>query len=70
MLGTMQDWDLRVNHLIDYAEREHGTREIVTRWSDGVVEVVRRDGSVVRVDEADVVAAKRVPPAPERRVRG
>ena len=38
MLGGMQDWDLRVTHLIDYAEREHGTREIVTRWSDGNIE--------------------------------
>jgi acyl-CoA synthetase (AMP-forming)/AMP-acid ligase II len=38
MLGGMQDWDLRVTHLIDYAEREHGTREIVTRWADGSVE--------------------------------
>jgi acyl-CoA synthetase (AMP-forming)/AMP-acid ligase II len=38
MLGGMQDWDLRVTHLIDYAEREHGTREIVTRWSDGSIE--------------------------------
>lgn len=43
---------------------------VVARWSDGVVEVVRRDGTVVTVDEADVVAAKRVPPAPERRPRG
>ncbi|HEV7233420.1 MAG TPA: long-chain fatty acid--CoA ligase, partial [Sphingorhabdus sp.] len=38
MHGTMQDWDLRVTHLIDYAAREHGSREIVTRWSDGRVE--------------------------------
>jgi fatty-acyl-CoA synthase len=38
MLGGMQDWDLRVTHLIDYAEREHGTREIVTRWADGSIE--------------------------------
>ena len=38
MLGGMQDWDLRVTHLIDYAEREHGTREVVTRWSDGSIE--------------------------------
>ena len=38
MQGTMQDWDLRVSHLIDYAAREHGTREIVTRWSDGSIE--------------------------------
>ena len=38
MYGTMQDWDLRVTHLIDYAAREHGTREIVTRWADGTFE--------------------------------
>ena len=38
MRGTMQDWDLRVPHLIDYAAREHGTREIVTRWTDGTME--------------------------------
>ena len=36
-------------------------------WADGVVRVQRRDGSVVVVPEQDVVAAKRVPPAPERR---
>ena len=35
MLGCMQDWDLRVTHLIDYAAREHGPREILTRWADG-----------------------------------
>jgi acyl-CoA synthetase (AMP-forming)/AMP-acid ligase II len=38
MLGGMQDWKLRLTHLIDYAAREHGTREIVTRWADGSVE--------------------------------
>ena len=38
MLGCMQDWDLRVTHLIDYAAREHGTREILTRWADGSIE--------------------------------
>jgi fatty-acyl-CoA synthase len=38
MLGAMQDWDLRVTHLIDYAAREHGTRPVVTRWNDGRVE--------------------------------
>ena len=42
---------------------------VVRRWSDGVVEVERRDGSVAVVDEAHVVAAKRVPPAPPRRPR-
>lgn len=33
--GAMQDWKLRVTHLIDHAAREHGRREIVTRWADG-----------------------------------
>jgi acyl-CoA synthetase (AMP-forming)/AMP-acid ligase II len=37
-IHTMQDWDLRVTHLIDYAEREHSNREIVTRWADGRIE--------------------------------
>ena len=36
-------------------------------WTDGVVSVQRRDGSVVEVPEADVVAAKRIPPPPVRR---
>ncbi|MHA6723109.1 long-chain fatty acid--CoA ligase [Sphingomonas sp. RS2018] len=34
-LGTMQDIELRVPRLLDHARREHGTREIVTRWADG-----------------------------------
>ena len=34
MLGGMQDWKLRVTHLIDHAAREHGDREIVTHWAD------------------------------------
>jgi fatty-acyl-CoA synthase len=33
--GAMQDWKLRVTHLIDHAAREHASREIVTRWADG-----------------------------------
>jgi fatty-acyl-CoA synthase len=37
-LGSMQDWSLRVTHLIDHAERECGHRPIVTRWGDGSVE--------------------------------
>jgi hypothetical protein len=36
-------------------------------WADGVVRVQRRDGAVVEVPEGTVVAAKKVPPAPERR---
>ncbi|MBA2920263.1 long-chain-fatty-acid--CoA ligase [Sphingomonas sp. MAH-20] len=35
MLGGMQDHRLRVMHLLDHAEREHGSREIVTHWADG-----------------------------------
>jgi fatty-acyl-CoA synthase len=35
MLGGMQDVELRVPRLLDHAAREHGTREIVTRWADG-----------------------------------
>ncbi|MDP8994557.1 MAG: long-chain fatty acid--CoA ligase [Pseudomonadota bacterium] len=35
MLGGMQDWPLRIMRLLDYAEREHGPREIVSRWADG-----------------------------------
>ena len=34
-LGAMQDWPMRVTHLVDHAEREHGDREIVTAWADG-----------------------------------
>ena len=35
MLGGMQEFELRVPRLIDHAAREHGAREIVTRWADG-----------------------------------
>ena len=35
MLGNMQDFPLLVTSLIDHAEREHGEREIVTRWANG-----------------------------------
>ena len=38
-------------------------------WQDGALVVRPRTGPDVRVDEADVVAAKRVPPAPQRPVR-
>lgn len=34
---------------------------------DTEVRVQRRDGTVVSIDPATVVAAKKVPPAPERR---
>ncbi len=38
MLGGMQDYELRITGLIDHAAREHGEREVVTRWADGTVE--------------------------------
>ena len=36
-LGAMQDWPLRVMRLVDHAEREHGSREVVTAWADGSI---------------------------------
>jgi fatty-acyl-CoA synthase len=30
----MQDWPLRITRLIDHAEREHGSRELVSLWAD------------------------------------
>lgn len=35
IVGGMQDYQLRIPKLLDHAEREHGAREIVTRWADG-----------------------------------
>ena len=35
MLSGMQDFELRVPRLLDHAAREHGAREVVTRWADG-----------------------------------
>ncbi|MDB5693989.1 MAG: fatty-acid--CoA ligase [Alphaproteobacteria bacterium] len=36
MLGGMQDWPLRVMRILDHAEREHGTREIVSLYPGGI----------------------------------
>ena len=38
MLGGMQDWPLRIMRLLDHAEREHGPREIVSRYAAGNTE--------------------------------
>ncbi len=38
LTGGMQDQPLLTTSLIDHAAREHGSREIVTRWADGRVE--------------------------------
>jgi fatty-acyl-CoA synthase len=48
MLGGMQDFELRVPRLIDHAAREHGRREIVSRWADG--RETRSDWSGVAAD--------------------
>ena len=40
---------------------------VLTSWVDGVVKVTRASGEVVVVAEADVVAAKRIPPPPAPR---
>ncbi|WP_423142804.1 long-chain fatty acid--CoA ligase [Parablastomonas sp. CN1-191] len=57
MLGAMQDWDLRVTHLIDHAAREYGTREVVTRWADG--SETRSDWSGIRRDALKMTQALR-----------
>lgn len=40
---------------------------VVEAWDDTAVSVRKRDGSLVVVPSQDVVAAKRIPPPPERR---
>ena len=55
MLGGMQDWDLRVSTLIDHAAREHGPREIVTRWADG--QETRTDWATIRCDSVRMAQA-------------
>ena len=58
MLGGMQDWPLRIMRLLDHAEREHGSREMVSRWADG---------SETRTDYAGVARdARRLAQALER----
>jgi fatty-acyl-CoA synthase len=37
MLGAMQDFPLRIMRLLDHAEREHGSREIVAARADGTI---------------------------------
>ena len=47
-LGAMQDWSMRISHVIDHAAREAPNREIVTRWADG--SETRTDWAGVRRD--------------------
>jgi fatty-acyl-CoA synthase len=55
MLGAMQDWPLRVMRLIDHAAREHGQREIVSRYADGTT--VRTDYAGIARDARRLAAA-------------
>lgn len=48
MLGGMQDWPLRIMRLLDHAEREHGSREIVSRYAAG--NIVRTDWTGIARD--------------------
>ena len=57
-LGAMQDWPLRIMRLMDHAEREHATREIVA---------ARVDGTTVRTNWKQVAdQARRMAEALER----
>ena len=67
MLGGMQDWEMRLSHLLDHAAREHGGREIVTHWADGSES--RTDWAGIRHDALRMVQAlRRIGIAPGERV--
>jgi fatty-acyl-CoA synthase len=54
----MQDWPLRIMRILDHAEREHGSRELVSLYADG---------TRIRTDWAGVAAeARRLAQALER----
>ena len=57
MLGAMQDWELRVTLLLDHADQQHGTREILTRYADG--SEARTDWSGIRRDALKMTQALR-----------
>ena len=55
MTPTMSDWTMRVTHLLDHAAREHGEREIVSRWADGTT--TRTDWSGIARDGRRLASA-------------
>ena len=55
MLGAMQDWPMRITHVVDHAAREAGSREIVTRWADG--SETRTDWAGIRRDALKMAQA-------------
>ena len=54
-LGAMQNWSMRITHVIDHAAREAGNREIVTRWADG--SETRTDWAGIRRDALKMAQA-------------
>lgn len=54
-LGAMQDWTMRISHVIDHAARETPTREIVTHWADG--SETRTNWQQVRTDALKMAQA-------------
>jgi fatty-acyl-CoA synthase len=55
MLGGMQDWPLRIMRILDHAEREHGTRELVSLWADH--SVTRTDWAGIARDSRKLAGA-------------
>jgi fatty-acyl-CoA synthase len=55
MLGGMQDWPLRIMRILDHAEREHGTRELVSLWADH--KVTRTDWAGIARDSRRLARA-------------
>ena len=40
---------------------------VLESWADGLVKVRRASGELVEIAAADVIATRRIPPAPQRR---
>ncbi|MEA3054470.1 MAG: hypothetical protein QOG72_3373 [Sphingomonadales bacterium] len=55
MLGGMQDWPLRIIRILDHAAREHGTRELVSRYADGGI--IRTDWAGIAGDSRKLAQA-------------
>jgi fatty-acyl-CoA synthase len=55
MLGGMQDWPLRIMRIVDHAAREHGRRELVSLYADGVT--VRTDWAGIARDSRKLARA-------------
>lgn len=53
----------------DGAPSATDTLGVLEDWSQGVLRIARADGTRVDLREADLLAARRIPPAPPRRPR-